>query len=174
MRALLFTLLFAASPLVAQAETTVFVVRHAEKAKDGGKDPDLTAEGRRRAATLADALRSEPIAAVYTTTYKRNKQTAAPTAERFGLKMTVLDADATDELAKAVKSGHDKKAVLVVGHSNTVPEILTKLGVKHDIELSEKDYDNLFVVRLDGGKAELVRLHFGAMTHSGSGKRKTR
>lgn len=162
-RALVLALCLVASP--AFADTTVYVVRHAEKMQiEGEKDPDLTKEGRARAEALADALRDVPITAIYTTQYKRNRQTVAPAEKRFEKKAVVVDAHDTEGLAKRIRASKDA-AVLVAGHSNTVPEILTKLGVKHSITLDETDYDNLFVVRIDdAGAAHLVRLHFGVKT----------
>ncbi len=162
-RLVVLALSLVASP--ALADTTVYVVRHAEKVKSADKDPDLTAAGRERAKALADALRDVPIAAIYTTKYKRNRQTVAPSEARFGKTAVVVDAHATEALAERIKKAHPKASVLVAGHSNTVPELLSKLGVKHDITLDETDYDNLFIVRIDdAGRAHLTRLHFGKMT----------
>jgi hypothetical protein len=51
--------------------------------------------------------------------------------------------------------------VLVVGHSNTLPEVLKKLGVKDDIKIEDSEYDNLFiVVRPESGEPTLIRLRF--------------
>lgn len=51
----------------------------------------LTAEGRRQAEELADALRDEPVAAVYASPAVRARQTAAPVAARHGLAPIELD-----------------------------------------------------------------------------------
>lgn len=161
--ALASCLLFAAPAL---ADTTVYVVRHAEKVKkEGEKDPNLTAAGQARAKALAGALRSVPLAAIYTTKYKRNRQTVAPTEAQQSKKAVVYEAHDTDGLANRIVEQHRGKAVLVAGHSNTVPGMLKSLGVKTKLTLDEDDYDNLFVVRVDdAGRAHLVHLHFGVMT----------
>jgi broad specificity phosphatase PhoE len=174
MRCSLVVVALLLAPGVALADSTVYVVRHAEKAKNE-EDPRLTRRGRSRAETLARALRSVPLAAVYTTKYRRNRATAAPAAKQAGLSAIVVDAMDTDGLAKTIRERHDGKHVLVVGHSNTVPMILKSLGVKTPLEIDESDYDNLFVVQVAAkGGAKMSHLHFGALNHSDSGKRKTR
>ena len=53
-----------------------------------------------------------------------------------------------------------KGNVLVVGHSNTIPDIIKALGVSDSIAIDDNDYDNLFVVSLGTGSATLLRLHY--------------
>jgi hypothetical protein len=48
---------------------------------------------------------------------------------------------------------------LVVGHGNTIPDVIKALGISEPVNISESDYDNLFVVLL-GEKPYLVRLHY--------------
>lgn len=153
----------------AMAQQIIFVVRHAERA-DGGparaaamatqaNDPPLSAAGGARAARLAAMLRSAGIAHVFTTEYKRTRETAAPLAAQS--KLTAVMAAAKDpapllELVRRVKGN-----VLIVGHSNTVPDILKRLGVKETITIADDEYDNLFVVvRPATGEPTLIRLRF--------------
>jgi broad specificity phosphatase PhoE len=78
MKRFAFCFLLASALLsTATAQSTIFVVRHAEKA-DATKDPDLSEAGRARAEALAKALRDAKIAAIYATEFKRTQQTAAP------------------------------------------------------------------------------------------------
>ena len=157
---ILLALTLNAAPVAAQ--TTVYVVRHAEKAKDQGENPALTSAGHARAKELARALESVGLKAIYTTKYARNRQTVAPTAKATGLKPTVVKAKATTELAKTLRSLKGQH-VLVAGHSNTVPALLKALGVKRAITIEDDDYDNLFVVFIDQqGLPSLSHLHFGA------------
>ena len=140
----------------ATAQSTIFVVRHAEKA-DATKDPDLSEAGRARAEALAKALRDANITAIYATEFKRTQQTAAPLAKALGITATVLPAqDSTALIAKlrALK-GH----ALVVGHGDTIPNLIKALGVSEPINIAENDYDNLFVLVLDE-KPQLIRLHY--------------
>jgi len=151
-----------AAPAVAQP--MVFLVRHAERADTAaggqpkmGADPELSAAGRQRAESLATVLKDANITAVYATEFKRTQQTAAPIAKALGLTVTVIPSDNTADLLKRLKSS--KGNVLVVGHSDSVPEIIKSLGVKAHVKIGDDDFDNLFVVTL-GGTPSMVRLHY--------------
>jgi broad specificity phosphatase PhoE len=151
---------------VAAAQQSVFVVRHAERA-DGGAgvpatgtarpDPDLSDAGKARAESLAAALKHIQITAIFVTEFKRTVQTAEPTARALGIQPTVVAASDPTALLDRINAATGN--VLVVGHSNTVPDILGRLGVKTTVKLEDADYDNLFiVVRRD--EPVLLRLHF--------------
>lgn len=149
--------------LPALAQQTIFVVRHAERADAGtagatmmANDPELSAAGRARAQSLAAALKDAKIAAIYTTEYKRTRQTAEPLAGALGIEVTVVPARDRAALVGKLKGGGN---ALVVGHSNTVGPIIEQLGVAEPVTLGDGDYDNLFVV-VRGEKPALVRLHF--------------
>lgn len=155
-------LLFFAVP--AAAQPLVFVVRHAERADAGtggattmATDPDLSDAGRARAESLAAALKDAKITAIFVTPYKRTRQTAEPLATALGVQPTEIDAKDMGRLIEKVKAASGN--VLVVGHSNTVPDILSKLGADDAPKLADADYDNLFVV-IRGAKPSLLRLHF--------------
>ena len=150
-----------AAPAVAQQ--AIFVVRHAERADAGtggatmmATDPELSDAGRARAQALAAALKDAKISAIYTTEYKRTRQTAEPLARALGLEITVVPARDMAAMIAKVKSGGN---ALVVGHSNTVGPVIEALGVAEPVKLSDEDYDNLFVV-VRGETPTLVRLHF--------------
>ena len=52
--------------------------------------------------------------------------------------------------------------VVVVGHSNTIPPMLTVLGWPNTLDLHEGDYDNVFVLAPHPGqRASMVRLKYG-------------
>ena len=143
---------------------SVFVVRHAERADaaSGGAtmmatDPELSEAGRARAQSLAAILKDAGITAIYTTEYKRTQQTAEPLAKALGLQLTVVPAKDMPGLIDRIKGATAN--VLVVGHSNTVGEVVGKLGVTEPVTLTDKDYDNLLVV-VKGEKPTLIRLHF--------------
>ena len=54
-----------------------------------------------------------------------------------------------------------KGVSLIVGHSNTVPEILKKLGVSEQIHIGDDEFGDLFVVvRGAAGDVTLVRLKY--------------
>src|SRR5438045_946173 len=96
---LLFSLLLS----TATAQSTVFIVRHAEKA-DASKDTDLSDAGRARAEALAKLLKDANITAIYTTEFKRTQQTAAPLAKDLGLTVTTLPADDSTALTAKVRA----------------------------------------------------------------------
>jgi broad specificity phosphatase PhoE len=160
-----------AYPSVASAEQVIFLVRHAERAATPagqppaashgmlGEDPPLSPEGEQRAARLAAMLASSGVKQIVTTEYKRTRQTAAPLAQK--LKITPLLAAAKDPDPIVAKIKSTPGNVLIVGHSNTVPDLLKKLGVAETVTIGDNDYDNLFVVvRGAAGKATLVRLKY--------------
>lgn len=146
-------LVFFALPLL--ADTVVFAVRHAEKATDGSKDPALTPEGAARAASLAKILRDANVTVVYSTATTRTRSTAKP----LGLAVTEYSSSA--DLAKKILAEDRGRNVLVVGHSNTVPDLVKALGIASAPEIGDNDFDNLFIVVIpDSGAARLIRLHY--------------
>src|SRR5258705_11006619 len=114
---------------VSAATTTIVVVRHAEKGTDDPRDPSLTVAGQQRALTLSSVLKDAGVTAIYTTQYKRNRQTAEPLAQQSGISITERPITATNtatyaqDLAHEILTTNAGKSVLVVGHSNTWPAI---------------------------------------------------
>jgi broad specificity phosphatase PhoE len=148
---------------VAHAQTVV-VVRHAERADAGtsgatmmATDPELSDAGRARAESLAAMLRDAGITAIFATEFKRTQQTAAPLAKRLGLAVETVASKDVAGLAEKVKAA--KGTVLVVGHSNTVPGIINRLGIEVPVTIGESDYDDLFIVTVDH-RQSLLRLHY--------------
>ncbi|WP_129791120.1 phosphoglycerate mutase family protein [Sphingosinicella sp. CPCC 101087] len=123
------------------------VVRHLHT-PEGERDPDLTAEGHRQAVLLADRLAEAPPAVIYVSTYKRTVQTAAPTAARLDLIPIVYDPRDTPALVARVRAG--PTPALVVGHSNTVPDIIEQLGGTRPEPLVHEDFGDLWSIRSDG------------------------
>ena len=153
-----------ATAVSASAQNAIFVVRHAERADAVGggptmmaNDPELSEAGKARAQSLAAALKDAGIKTVYTTEYKRTRQTAEPLAKALGIEVTVVPARDMPGLIEKVKAAPGN--VLVIGHSNTVGDVIARLGVTDPVKLTDDDYDNLFVV-VPGTKPTLVRLHF--------------
>ena len=134
----------------ASVSTTVLVVRHADR--DPGKDPDLNEAGRARAQALVEPARRAGVVAAYHTQYKRTKQTAEPAAAALGIPLIQIDIAAghesehADALVRHIDSHYAGKTVLIVGHTNTLPVILKKLGVASPREIPETEYGTIFVV----------------------------
>lgn len=137
-------------------QSTVFIVRHAEKADDS-KDAELSEAGRARAEALANMLRDSKISAIYTTEFKRTQRTAAPLARALGLTVTILPAENKAALVEKLRASNSSS--LVVGHGNTIPDVIKALGITEPVNIPDSDYDNLFVVVL-GEKPYLIRLHY--------------
>ena len=146
--------------------TTVIVVRHAEKAAEPAADPPLTAAGVARAEALSEAVRGLPVTAVVSTNFVRTRSTAAPLAARLGLTPEIVDARAPDharQVAAGVLARHRGETVVVVGHSNTVPDIVAALGAPKPASICDSEYDNLYVVRVPvSGPATVERRNYGA------------
>ncbi len=139
---------------------TVILVRHAEK--EAGDDPALTAAGTTRAERLRDMLREAELAAVYATDTRRTRATADPTAAAQGLDTKSYDPAALDQLAGTLRRNYTGKTVLVVGHSNTTPQLLNALlGSDARLAISEEDYGNLLVASVPrSGPGTLLHLHY--------------
>jgi broad specificity phosphatase PhoE len=135
---------------------TFLVVRHAEKASDG-RDPGLTSDGEARARALAARLDGKPVRAAYATAYRRTQMTATPTARAHGLTVSTYDADLPpDAFAAQLRSAHPQGEVLVVGHSNTAPQIAAALCGCTVAPMGDGEFDRLMTVRIDAtGHAEL-------------------
>jgi phosphohistidine phosphatase SixA len=143
---------------------TIFLVRHAERADtaDGAAptmkaDPGLSEAGRARAATLAAMLRDARVQQIFVTEYKRTQETAAPLAKAAGLVPIVLQASDVAGLAARLRQGG--RNALVIGHSNTVPQVLKALGLDEAVTIGDGDYGNLFVVTT-GEPPSFIRLHY--------------
>lgn len=140
--------------------TTIILVRHAEKGP--GQDPPLIEAGHKRAGALAHAVSSAGVAAIFVSEALRTQQTADSAAALLGLTPEIIPANSVDELANRIKSDHQGEVVLVVGHSNTVPQIIEKLGVSSPPAIPETEFDNMFIVhRHKYGLRELTHLKYG-------------
>ncbi|HUR36886.1 MAG TPA: phosphoglycerate mutase family protein [Terriglobales bacterium] len=136
---------------------TIYLVRHAEKASPTG-DAELSEAGTKRAACLANTLADTNLKAVYTTEYKRTKNTGAPTAEKTGITPTVIKGADVDKLIAELQK-EAGRSVLVVGHSNTVPKVIEKLGAG-TVTIKDEEYDHLYIVTLWNGEASLASLRY--------------
>jgi broad specificity phosphatase PhoE len=144
-------------------DTVVYAVRHAERLRvDGEEDPPLSPAGERRAADLCRALGSVRLAAVYVSPYRRSRATVAPAARVRGLEPIPYDPVEAGALASRLLGDHAGQSVLVCAHSNTIPDLLERLGALGPAAVGEDDYDDLFVVTISpGDPARLVHLHYG-------------
>lgn len=136
-------LLLALAAARAGALDTLYIVRHAEKqapwptAREVSAYQPLSPEGQVRAEKLAARLAGKGIAAVYCSNTTRSVSTAVPLTQEAGIPLVTDDATIkSDQMAgffQTLRTRHEKdKAVLIVGHSNTVPQLLIAYGVTPD------------------------------------------
>lgn len=126
-----------------ELEKSVYVTRHMQKSV--GTDPSLSPEGSAAAEALAHALVDRGISKIFATQTRRAMETAAPLAERIGLEVTAYDPNSPQQLANEVAAA--KGSVLVVGHSNTVHDLVARFGGETPpAPLSEQDYGAVFVI----------------------------
>lgn len=126
---------------------TIYLVRHAEKQHEGA-DPALTECGKARAQALAELLAEVQLSEVYATPYQRTQQTAAPVARQQQLRVSLYDPREPSLLKEQLAQATGP--VLVVGHSNTVPALVTLLSGIDVAPLSEQQFDLLYQVESNG------------------------
>jgi broad specificity phosphatase PhoE len=132
---------------------TVVIVRHAERANDA-----LTEDGEKRAETLARLLSNTGVSAIFSTNTTRTIETVNNTAERLGI--TIQFYNSIQEVADLIKSEYVGKVVLVVGHSDTVPQTVNALGVSSAPQIAN-EFNNLFIVTIrSDGIASLTHLKY--------------
>lgn len=142
-------MLTACAGTIPEAETTYYLVRHAEKTKDK-KDPALTEAGIKRAQDLAVRLKDVPITKIYSSDYKRTRDTAAPITAMMGLDVVIYNPRDLEGFSQALlkETGH----ILVVGHSNTTPGLSELLGGDSGSPIVEAtEYDRLYILKKRGG-----------------------
>ena len=131
-------------PCLASDNFTLYLVRHAEKQTDS-KNPPLTQCGKARAKQLATLLSNAEIKSVYSTSYQRTMSTAAPLAKKQHVAIKHYNPKQLEQFALHLKL--QKENTLIVGHSNTTPQ-LTQLLSGHQVEaLSEDNYQRLYQIQ---------------------------
>jgi phosphohistidine phosphatase SixA len=141
----------------ASAAPVIFIVRHAEKASTGGNDPELSVAGQKRADTLARILKDSEIRAIFVTEFKRTQETAAPLARAAHLDPTLVPGNDVPALVAKLRELNGN--ALVVGHTNTIPDLMKALGITTSINIPDDDYTEILMVSL-GDPPQLLRLHY--------------
>jgi broad specificity phosphatase PhoE len=144
----------------AQEGTVLFLVRHAERAEDGGDDPHLSPAGRERAALLGRMLANARVTHIHSTDLHRTRETAAPLQAIGGLEVETyftMDVAGFAARLREMPGRH-----LVVGHSNTLPPLVRALGGEPGPDIETMEYDRLYVVTLGRQGVTTILLRFGA------------
>ena len=135
----------AAPPSIARAQDAIYIVRHAERL-DQSADSPLSTEGVGRSYKLRDLLREAGITHIFTSEMRRAIETAKPLADALSVTAQPLPGDDVERLSSRLGSLGAGARALVVGHSNTLPQILRALKVDAAVTIGDTDYDNLFIV----------------------------
>lgn len=148
--------------------TTYFVVRHAEKqlVPANASDPALTDIGVQRANDLNAYFGNKKPDSIFVSKYLRTQQTAAPTAAAASITPVVVNQTDTNGIDAFVKRIYNinKKKVLIVGHSNTVPRIVKGLSGQTINAISDTDYDNLYIIKIKKSDRQLKQTNYGAVS----------
>jgi len=174
---IVFAMAVFCQPAVAQDQfkpITVFLIRHAEREDEPRQDPPLSKDGVARSQALARLLSSAGIKAIFTSQFTRTKQTAEPLATKLGINVTPftlksnpsnprqIAEESTAEVTNKILE-HAGESVLVVGHSNSIPDVIKMLGGDFIPTIDERKFDDLFIVNVYAkGKAKVVQLKYGS------------
>lgn len=144
--------------------TRIFIVRHAEK--ETGKDPLLTAAGNARAGDLMRTLQNEGIRKIYVSQYRRTQNTGDSLRLQLKIDTVHYAADTVCEnlINAIIEHGDFGKTILIIGHSNTIPQIIRKFGVTDYPygDIPDNEFDNLFLITYKKEKAKLKKIRYGA------------
>jgi broad specificity phosphatase PhoE len=145
------------APCTAMAEPDmIYLVRHGEKAADGN-DPSLTPQGRQRAQNIATMLHRAGIQAIFSSATARTLETAKPLSALLSLPVQQYEAGKPELLIDKVKALQGP--VLVVGHSNTLPELVRLFGGAPGTEIGDNEFDRVYqLVNGADGKVTTVLL----------------
>ena len=145
-------------PAVATATQTIYLVRHAEKQK--GDNPSLTKAGHERAELIKDMLGDKGVTYVHSTNLNRTLETATPLADSLGMDIQIYDGKDLEGFAKTLRAAPGVH--LVVGHSNTTPDLVAHLNGEAINLMPETEYDRFTTVKLGkDGKAVTDITRFG-------------
>ena len=164
--------------IAGQSTSAIFLVRHAERADDGPEsnrmamdpemrdDPPLSAAGLARAALLATMLKDAGITTVHSTDYARTRQTGQPTADALGLELQIYRANDLEAVAEHLLAAPGRH--LVVGHSNTTPDLAAALGGDPGPPIESLEYDRLYLLIPSGEGVRTVLIRFGEPFRGGA------
>jgi 2,3-bisphosphoglycerate-dependent phosphoglycerate mutase len=145
-----------------ETATTIYLVRHAEKATSdpSNEDPDLTPTGMARAQALRGLLQGEEIHALYATKYVRTIQTLKPLAEERQLEIIRYEGHDFNGLRERLLRDHRGQTVVVAGHSNTLLPIIEALGIKRPIgDIADSEYNYVFKLIIDQENKTIVEVN---------------
>jgi phosphohistidine phosphatase SixA len=151
-------------------EGVIYLVRHGEK--DTSPDPGLSTEGLSRSGDLLRIFKSDKKlkkpSLIFVTQYRRTQLTGD--SLRIGLDIDTVHykADTNGDAFMNMLEAKKENKVLVIGHSNTIPVLLRRLGVDYPSDIPDNEYDNFFTVTFKDGKPTLNVQKYGKLSRSGA------
>ena len=140
----------------------IYLMRHAEKTEDT-QNPSLSGKGQFRAQNLARLFEHVSFDAIYASQYKRTQQTAQPLANQQKLKVQIYDASTPMPLVRTIREAQSK-TFFIVGHSNTIPELIQLLGGPKSLTIHHEEYGSLFLLVLQEDHCLVHRLQIPPTT----------
>ena len=129
--------------------STFYLIRHAEKVRTNksDRDPALNKKGIIRAQNWKEYFINKDISKIYSTNYKRTLETIKPIQEAIGLTAILYSPSSIDY--KDFISSNKGEVVLIVGHSNTIPNFANEL-INDQVydQIDDLNNSNLYVVNL--------------------------
>lgn len=150
-----------------QATTTIIFVRHAEKNLSVEDDPELTEAGQRRVFELTRQMKDADVVAgidaIYSTHFRRNLATVEPLSELLELPINLYNKNEYESVLETILDKHKGKIILVVGHSDTLANLMAELGASKSVPvIADNEYDNIYIVSIPWfGKTKTIRLRYG-------------
>ena len=139
-------------------ELQLFILRHTEKQEPDAEDPQLSEQGIKRAQYWARVLQDVQFDAVYTTNFKRNIQTANLVTAGRDVELKIYYPMSFD--VKQFLQQEQGKRILIIGHSNTIPDMVNRLvGSNEEPPMSHQNYNLLYIVNIDQNSRYSTLLH---------------
>ena len=146
------SMLVAAPQAAAATPGEIYVMRHLPKAD--GNDPPLTVAGVAQSHAVAEGLANSNVKAIFATKTRRAMETGTPLARKLGLEIQAYEPSDPGGLAAKVKALDGN--VLIVGHSNTVPDLVERLSGAPQPPMTEAEYGSVFLI--DGATRAVRKL----------------
>lgn len=140
---------------------TLYLVRHAEKQTDDGDDPGLTDAGKQRSEQLARWLAGQGVSDIWSSDYRRSRATAEPLALMQGLEVLPYNPQDLPALVRNLRA--NRHNALIVGHSNTTPDLARLLCACFIKDMDDAEYDRLIVISVSAEATQVETLSQAAL-----------
>ena len=132
------------------SKTKIYLVRHAEKATTPADNPVLTENGNKRAGDLMRKLQNKNVKRIFVTQFRRTQMTGDSMRIQLGIDTVkyLAEENGNDLFTKIISHRDAGKTILIIGHSNTIPDYILKLGVANypTANIPDKEFDNIYLV----------------------------